>query len=385
MDVKRFQYLPLMIGISLSVISVPGHTEITGYLKSIWLDTNTSIGDKESINLGVNRWRVTLREQIEQAQLWLSYDIEWRSGSYLETSQYALQQSLMSEPYWDLQSRWHRRSSEEGYHGLYRAYLKMPVGPIDIRVGRQQLNWSQTYLWSSFDRFNPYNPLQIEPDERQGVDAAQLIWNLPGGDNLELVSVGAHEARKESHGIRYRSHVSNVDIDYLIADFGITRSIGVAAAGQWLDAGWRFEATNNRLKNSSETQRERYNDIVFSIDYTFPYEWTVIGELLYRGNGADTTKDYDWLGVIATERINLAKHYVGLLVRKGFEPIAGVDVAWLYNLDDHSSAWIPSMRYSPGQFENIHIRAGIQFFEGGDLDEFGRPENIVFTELQWFY
>lgn len=385
MGVSRVHYQSLCIGCLLSVAAGSAQSEISGYAKSLWLDTNTVIGEKESVSLSLNRWRLTWREQIYQAQFWISYDIEWRAGNYLDTFQYELQRTLGPEPYWDLQSRWHTSSDAEGYHGLYRAYVKLPIGPMDIRLGRQQLNWSQTYLWSSFDRFNPYNPLQLEPDERQGVDALQLVWNLQNSNSIEIASAGAQEARKESHGVRFRTHMDTIDVDYLLADFGGTNSVGIAAAGQWLEAGWRFEATTNRSTKDTDHERDRYNDLILSVDYTFPNEFTLIGELLYRGNGATRPQDYDWLALLSGERINLAQHYLGILFRKGFEPIAGVDVAWLYNLDEHSNVWAPTVRYSPGQFENLHFRSGLQLFNGSREEEFGRPENIVFAEVQWFY
>jgi hypothetical protein len=358
--------------------------EFSGYIKSLWFETETVVGQSKAVSQGLNRWRLTWREQVHSAQLSLSYDLQWQTGSYLATQQYAQQQALAPKPWWDLQSSWHTKRKESGYHGLYRAFIQIPVGPLDVRIGRQQLNWSQTYLWSSFDRFNPYHPLQLEPDERQGVDGIELVWHQANGNSIEVAAVGARDAAQSSHGIRYRSHWNGIDIDYLLARFAQTTALGIAAAGQWSAAGWRFEATVNRTKDSLVAVGN-YQDLIFSVDYTFDGEFTAIGEILYRGDGAEMPSEYDWLALLVGKRTNLARRYVGLRLNKSFAPITTAELTWLRNLDDHSNAFSAAVGYNPGQFDDLHLRVGIHLFDGSHSAEFGRPANVLFAELQWFY
>ena len=363
----------------------PASAEVSGYLKTLWLDTNTVVGTEESAKLGNNRARFTWRDSVEDVQFLLSYDLEWQVGNYLESTQYQLQQSRQRDPYWDLQGQWQINQKQIANHGVYRAYVNVPVGPADIRIGRQQLNWSRTFLWSTFDRFNPYNPLQLEPEERVGVDAMQLIWNFDNGHSTELVSVGNH-AGGDAWGLRYRGNFRATDFDWMLADFGNTQSLGFAAAGQIANAGWRMELTQNwsdRLALGAGSRN--YQDLVLSLDYTFANNTTVIGEALYRGDGAARPESYDFSNYLAARRTDLAKRYLGLVVSRGFEPIAGIDLSVLYNVDDDSIALVPAVRYSPGRLEDLQLRAGFQFFDGSRGSEFGILENLAFIELQWFY
>jgi len=370
------------------VVVQPATAEVTGYLKTLWFDTKTLVEPDEDVSLGVNRARLTWRESIREASLLVSYDLEWQFGSYLASSQYDLQRLLQPDPYWDIQGQWQRSRHQLVKNGVYRAYLTIPVGPVDMRMGRQQLNWSRTFLWSSFDRFNPYNPLQLEPEERQGVDAVQFIWNF-NGHSAEVVGVGKDDdvsGNKNAWGLRYRGNFKSTDLDVMLADFGSTRSVGVAAAGQLGSAGFRVELTQNwsdKLKLG--TSSRNYQDLVFSVDYTFANNTTIIGEALYRGDGSSSPEFYDYQDYLSASRTDLAKRYLGVVVRRGFEPIARLDASILYNVEDESLALIPSLIYSPGEYEDLQLRAGVQIFNGQRNSEFGSLENLAFIELQWFY
>ena len=85
--------------------------------------------------------------------------------------------------------------------------------------------------------------MQLEPDERKGVDALQLVWNREDGSRIEWVSVGGRSDSQKALGFRLRTHVDTTDLDFVLADYGSVRAVGFSAAGQWGLVGWRVEAT----------------------------------------------------------------------------------------------------------------------------------------------
>ncbi len=359
--------------------------EFEGYLKSLWLASDTLelpllTQASEDFYYGANRWRLEYGERIGSVRLNIQYDMELRLGDYLDTQQYQLLESLIPEPYWHLQQTEQNSNKREFRHGVYRATLNIPFDSVDLRVGRQQVNWSRTFLWSSFDRFNPYDPLQIETEERRGVDGLRFNYAINELESVEWVAVGGHNSDERGFGVLWKQHFVNTDVDLLIANFGDVDSVGVAGAGQMLDAGWRMELTHNRNRVG-----DTYNEWIASVDYTFATQTTLIGEVLYRGDGQAAFQDYDLLALLRGERTNLAQRYIGMVIRQGFEPLAGVDLTWLHNVDDQSSAWIPSIRYTPGRVSDLQLRGGALVFAGDNDSEYGQQENIVFIELQWFY
>ena len=385
----RSKSIPYILCIMSCWVPQALRAEISGYLKSLWLTTDMIVGESTSVGLATNRARFTWRESDEDLQFLMSYDLEWQLGTYLESTQYALQRALAVDPYWKLQGSWQRNGKEIINHGVYRAFVTLPVGQTDIRFGRQQLNWSRTFLWSSFDRFNPYNPLQVEPEERLGVDALQLVHNFDDGSSAELVTVGhVRDTTNEeaSWGIRYRGNVMATDVDLMIAQFGGTKSLGVAAAGQLGNAGWRMEITRNWPDSTNMPGIQgNYEDLVLSVNYSFASGTTLIAEALYRGDGADNPQQYDFTDYLASRRTDLARRYLGLVLRRDPQPITGYDLAMLYNADDDSLALVPSLTYSPGRYENLGFRAGLQLFGGPKGSEYGSLEPLGFIELKWFF
>ncbi len=54
-------------------------------------------------------------------------------------------------------------------------------GSTTLTAGRQRIGWGTARFWSPMDMFNPISPLQIESEERQGVDAALAAFRSAGG------------------------------------------------------------------------------------------------------------------------------------------------------------------------------------------------------------
>lgn len=63
-----------------------------------------------------------------------------------------------------------------------RAQLTYFNGPFEATLGRQRINWGQTFVWSPNDLFNAYAYLDFDYEERPGTDAfsAEYAWgSLP--------------------------------------------------------------------------------------------------------------------------------------------------------------------------------------------------------------
>ncbi len=362
------------------------YAEVSGSVKTFFLNTEPAelpgITRKDDTSfLGLNRVRLEYRDRLGPARVDIQYDHEIRFGDFLTTDQFHLQQELTPEPYWDAQNTYHQERKLQARHGLYRGTVSLPLGLGSVRVGRQQINWARTFLWSSFDRFNPYVALQLEPDERRGVDGVRWRWDFDDLQNLEIVGVGGHDQNQRGLGALLRAHFGNTDVDFLVADFGAVRTAGMAGAGQIGNIGWRGELTINRDQNNNES----FNEVIASLDYTFATQTTVVAEVLYRGDGQSQPRHYDVLSLLGGARTNLAKRYVGIIMRQSIQSTTEFDLTLLHNFDDNSTALMPVVEYSPGRYEDIQLRLGFLLFSGDSLSEYGAQNTLTFGELQWFF
>lgn len=57
-----------------------------------------------------------------------------------------------------------------------RAWLQYTKNKLEIKLGRQRINWGQTFVWNPNDIFNSYNFFDFDYPERPGADALRITY-----------------------------------------------------------------------------------------------------------------------------------------------------------------------------------------------------------------
>ncbi len=96
---------------------------------------------------------------------------------------------------------------------LYRGTVSLHNGKATLTVGRQRIGWGTARFWSPMDMFNPISPLQIESEERQGVDAASLEFASPGALRWNAVYAPQDGFRRSTSALRLSRTIHNYDFD----------------------------------------------------------------------------------------------------------------------------------------------------------------------------
>ena len=91
------------------------------------------------------------------------------------------------------------------------------------------------------DILNPVSPLQLEPDERIGVDA--LLWDRSWGATGRVSAVHApqHGGQNASTAARAKRFVAGVDAGVMMGEFADVTKAGVSGSGSVAGTGWRTE------------------------------------------------------------------------------------------------------------------------------------------------
>ncbi|RLD88847.1 MAG: hypothetical protein DRJ09_07665, partial [Bacteroidetes bacterium] len=55
-----------------------------------------------------------------------------------------------------------------------RLYLDYNLGKFQVTVGRQRINWGQSFVWNPNDLFNSYSFFDFDYEEKSGSDAIRL-------------------------------------------------------------------------------------------------------------------------------------------------------------------------------------------------------------------
>lgn len=345
---------------------------------------NLSVGSRSLVNdapyfYNLSRLRLESRFRRGDWTLEAAYDLELLAGSFLDTPEFAILKDAPDPRYWDLQDELRESGDLMARHQIYRGTVQWnsPIG--DLRLGRQQVNWSTALIWNPMDILNPFDPLQLEPDERIGVDA--LLWDKPWGDLGRISAVHAPQSRdgEASTALRVKRYIAGVDAGLMAGEFAGVTKAGLSGSGSVGGTAWRTE-----IVWSEQGGGDRYWQAVADLNWSFRDGVNLAAEYFYNGR-PDPLQTPNLSAVTATEPLYAGRHYTGLLVWQDINPFWQYRVVAIRNADDASWVLYPRSIWTlpvPGE---IYLTVGAQVFGGDNDSEYGRLEPLGLLEVQWFF
>ncbi len=201
------------------------------------------------------------------------------------------------------------------------AFVSVYAGPVQARVGRQQLPWGTGYVWNPSDVFHDKN--QLDPTyEKRGVDAAKIEIPFGGMGMLTAVAELGHAWSEATKAVKMKHHIRGFDIsvsaietyereiDYDTFAPGITRRRLIAGdiSGAIGEIGAWFEGTYNDVAAG-----DSYSQLLFGADYTTEAGLYLITEYYHNGRGAKGKKDFAldrWMTFLGAAGENLGRDYL---------------------------------------------------------------------------
>ena len=296
-----------------------------------------------------------------------------------------------------------RVDGADDYLDVDRLYLDLYAGALDLRLGRQPLNWGSAQF------FNPTDPfpevLLTEPwRPRRGVNAARV--NLPLGEGRDLSAVVA-----TSDALNQLRAAARAQINWAGTDFALVGAwrgdsgnglVGLDLRGT-LGVGWWMEGAYRLGGETGEGSVWRGLDLAIGVDYSWPLLERALVFAQYYRNGAGQT------GPAAYPRTRAAQALQGPVCGPGGAPIpiggagrrdpfapftVGRDylllggalgiltelssnLALLANLNDGTAVAVPTVGYDLRDWLNLSISAQVPLSlwgEGGELRP--RPQDL---------
>jgi hypothetical protein len=167
-----------------------------------------------------------------------------------------------------------------------RLWVDLNYGKIQVRAGRQRINWGQTLVWNPNDIFNVYSYFDFDYVERPGSDAIRLQY-YPDYSSAFEVAVKADYEKKVTAAALYRFNKWGYDIQFI---GGYFNSEDLVAGAGWSGAlgsvSFRGEATwFQPAKNFSDTTGTGIFTIGF--DRTFGNNSMAQLQVMYCNKPAD--------------------------------------------------------------------------------------------------
>lgn len=374
---KRLVVAMVFVFTAASAMADDEAVEFKGYYKNLLTRSRTAFPVEEDYTLDLNRLRIEARGQPRE---WLGFEVQYdnevRLGDYLDTAQFHHFKMMRPQTYWDLEDDYADHRSLHARHRLYRGFISIKTPVADIFLGRQRIAWGAGRFWNPTDLFNPFSPIQLEREERIGVDAVLVEHNI---DALSKLSAAYAPSKQDSSAaVRVSGNATDTDYAVMVGEFEGDDVVGVEFAGRAGQAGVRAEATHTRTEPGA-----RYTRALVGIEYAFQNTLTVSFEYYYNGAGSSQRARYDFTGLFTGAIHNVARHYLGSYAKYEITPLLRWDNYLVANLDDHSRFYAPSLVYSVAA--GVDWSVGMQLFDGSQGSEYGMLHNVFYTQLQWFF
>ena len=149
-----------------------------------------------------------------------------------------------------------------------RFWLQYTIGKIDIKAGRQRINWSQTYAFNPNDIFNTYSFFEVDYPERPGTDALRVSY-YPTFASTAEAAVSLDSANRVTVAGLYRFNKWSYDFQVLaglLAEQDYV--VGLGWSGNIKGAGFRGEASYFHPKKEDDNAEGIFVASV-SFDYMF--------------------------------------------------------------------------------------------------------------------
>lgn len=187
--------------------------------------------------------------------------------------------------YLNLSWVWADNTSWIGVSQLDRFMLDYTAGSLQVTVGRQRINWGQTFVWNPNDLFNTYSYFDFDYEERPGSDAVRLQYYIGESSKLEL-STSLNSESEVTSVLFYRFNTKGYDIQFLGGVYAESDYV-VGGGFSGSIAGGGFSGEMTYFHPMDELEESGAVTATLHYDYTFKSSLNLQFETLYNGFGAD--------------------------------------------------------------------------------------------------
>ena len=266
-----------------------------------------------------------------------------------------------------------------------RFYLDYNVKNVQITIGRQRINWGQTFVWNPNDLFNSYNFFDFDYEEKPGSDAVRLQFYPSYSSKLDLVVKVDNNSKVTAAGL-YRFNQWSTDIQVLTGYYAETDYVlGAGFSGSLFKGGLRGEVSYFHPKdNFSDTT----GTFVMSLgyDYTFKNSLMIQFEGLYNGYG-EKSGEFNMLDFyfmqLTPQNLSLTEFSFVGQVTYPFTPLFNGTFSAMYSPNDKSLYLGPSLNYSIK--DNFEVSFFTQYFTSETPAAEGGKGVFLYWRVKWSF
>jgi hypothetical protein len=244
-----------------------------------------------------------------------------------------------------------------------RFWLAYEKNKVRVTLGRQRINWGQTFVWNPNDLFNSYSFFDFDYVEKPGSDALRIQYFNSAVSSTELAAKMNNNRKVTCAGL-LRFNAFEYDFQFL---GGILNDTDIVAGTGWSGAiksmSFRGEVTYLRAKQDFLKSK---GDLVASVmaDYTFNNSFKLMSEILYNQNATDKFENFEQVYSTPLTVSNLSPLKLNIFVQASYPitPLLTTTLSGIYFPGINGYFINPSIDYSLSQ--NIDFSFLMQSFNG---------------------
>ena len=261
-----------------------------------------------------------------------------------------------------------------------RAYLEYTKVNLEIRLGRQRINWGINTLWNPNDLFNAYSFTDFDYTERPGSDALRLRYFIGFAGSIEIAVKAFKNSDEVVAAALYKFNKNNYDYQILAGWSHEDIVLGGGWAGSIGNVGFKgefswFNSTNEDVENAFA--------LTTSFDYSLSDGTYFIAGMLY--NSAANADATNILNFDLSAR-NLYPYKWSAFIQSTIPitPLINSGMAVIYSpVTEHPVFLSPTLTYSIAN--NLDVDLVGQLVLQNRVDGYGSQANVFYLRIKWSY
>ncbi|MDA9555440.1 hypothetical protein N9R54_04325 [Pelobium sp.] len=281
----------------------------------------------------------------------------------------------------NLQKVWFNQPSMVLLSNVERLYSDYKTERLNIRLGRQRINWGVNTTWNPNDIFNSYNFLDFDYEERSGVDAAKLSYILKNSLQTELAYAKTGQIDGDILALKSSVNKWNYDFQLITGWYRNHATVGAGWAGAIKDAGFKGEI-QYYFKNRDSTS---HLNLSLESDYLFKKGWYLNVGLLLNSKGThQPLGNFNDLNLnISPENLMPTQWNIIVTTAKEINPLFSVNMSVLYTPGTNLMILYPTLQYNLAT--NLDASLITQSFFAELNHHFEAVNHQCFLRLKWSY
>lgn len=272
-------------------------------------------------------------------------------------------------------------------HSIFdRAYVNYATEKLDVRLGRQRINWGLNLIWNPNDLFNALNFLDFDYEERPGTDALRVQYYTGILSKAEIAFAPDDTLENSTGAILYKFNAGGYDIQTIAGYFQGDLALGGGWEGNLGGAGFKGEGTAFIPLEPSEDSTASYV-ASFTLDYLLGNGIYASGAILYNSNGTSGglgNQNGLFTGQPSAKNLFPSEWAYAINASGNINPLFIASGAIIYAPTNQLTIIAPTLAYSVKENWDIDLTAQALFWAPGGA-AFGPGGSAVFLRLRWSY